>query len=55
MKSCHYCGFGDGIFCVEKFGTTRLREIGRQDIDSRLQQFKDLVNFEIELAEEKYD
>jgi sugar/nucleoside kinase (ribokinase family) len=53
MKSAIIIGSAMASFCVEKFGTTRLREIGRQDIDSRIQQFKDLVNFEIELAEEK--
>jgi len=37
-------------FCVEKFGTDRLKEIGHDDIDRRLQQFKELVNFEINLV-----
>ena len=36
-------------FCVEKFGPTRLKEITKEDIDIRLQQFKDLVSFDIEL------
>jgi sugar/nucleoside kinase (ribokinase family) len=53
MKSAIIVGSAMASFCVEKFGTTRLREIGRRDIDARIQQFKDLVNFEIELAEEK--
>jgi hypothetical protein len=37
-------------FCVEKFGPTRLKEITREDIDIRIQQFKELVSFEIELV-----
>jgi hypothetical protein len=36
-------------YCVEKFGPTRLKEINKEDIDKRIQQFKELVNFEIEL------
>jgi hypothetical protein len=37
-------------FCVEKFGTTRLKEISKADIDARIQQFVQLVNFDIELV-----
>jgi hypothetical protein len=37
-------------FCVEKFGPTRLKEITKEDINGRLQQFKDLVSFDIELV-----
>jgi sugar/nucleoside kinase (ribokinase family) len=51
MKSAIIVGSAMASFCVEKFGTTRLREIGRKEIDHRMQQFKDLVSFEIELAE----
>src|SRR5437764_6539060 len=53
MKSAIIVGSAMASFCVEKFGTTRLREIGRKDIEQRMQQFKNLVSFEIELAEEK--
>jgi hypothetical protein len=35
---------------VEKFGTQRLKEITKEDIDKRLMQFRQLVNFEIELV-----
>jgi hypothetical protein len=35
---------------VEKFGPVRLKEISRQDIDARIQQFVELVNFDIELV-----
>jgi hypothetical protein len=37
-------------YCVEKFGTERLRELSKQDIDSRLSQFVELVNFDINLV-----
>ena len=50
MKSAIIVGSAMASFCVEKFGTTRLREITKKDIDTRIQQFKDLVSFEIELT-----
>jgi hypothetical protein len=37
-------------FCVEKFGTERLRDLTKQEIDERIQQFVDLVNFDISLS-----
>jgi sugar/nucleoside kinase (ribokinase family) len=50
MKTAIIVGSAMASFCVEKFGTTRLKEIGWKDIESRIQQFKDLVNFDIELV-----
>jgi sugar/nucleoside kinase (ribokinase family) len=50
MKRAIIVGSAMASFCVEKFGPTRLKEITKVDIDRRLQQFKDLVNFEIELV-----
>jgi sugar/nucleoside kinase (ribokinase family) len=50
MKRGIIVGSAMASFCVEKFGATRLKEITPQDISSRIQQFKDLVNFEIELV-----
>jgi fructose-1-phosphate kinase PfkB-like protein len=50
MKSAIIVGSAMASFCVEKFGTTRLKEISRADIESRIQQFRDLVNFDIELG-----
>ena len=38
-------------FTCEKFGIERLVEITREDIDERIQQFVDLVDFDIELVE----
>jgi sugar/nucleoside kinase (ribokinase family) len=50
MKAAIIIGSAMASFCVEKFGTERLREITKEDIDVRLQQFQDLVNFEIVLG-----
>lgn len=49
MKTAIIIGSAMASFCVEKFGTERLREINKEDIDKRLAQFKELVNFDIEL------
>lgn len=50
MKTAIIIGSAMASFCVEKFGTERLRELSKEDIDIRLQQFQDLVNFDIELG-----
>jgi sugar/nucleoside kinase (ribokinase family) len=50
MKRAIIIGSAMASFCVEKFGPTRLKEITKEDIDVRIQQFKDLVSFEIELV-----
>ncbi len=50
MKSAIIIGSAIASFCVEKFGTTRLRELTRQNIDERVQQFVELVNFDIALV-----
>ena len=49
MKSGIIVGSAMASFCVEKFGTQRLREINRVDIDDRVQEFVQLVNFDITL------
>jgi sugar/nucleoside kinase (ribokinase family) len=49
MKSGIIVGSAMASFCVEKFGTQRLREINRVDIDERVQEFVQLVNFDITL------
>lgn len=49
MKRGIIVGSAMASFCVEKFGPTRLKEVTKSEIDSRIQQFKDLVSFEIEL------
>lgn len=50
MKRGIIVGSAMASFCVEKFGATRLKEITIEDIERRIQQFKELVNFEIELV-----
>ncbi len=50
MKTAIIIGSAMASFCVEKFGTTRMREITKEDINSRINQFVDLVNFEIKLV-----
>jgi sugar/nucleoside kinase (ribokinase family) len=50
MKRGVIVGSAMASFCVEKFGPTRLKEVTKEDIDKRIQQFKDLVSFEIELV-----
>jgi len=50
MKRGIIVGSAMASFCVEKFGPTRLKEITKEDINGRLQQFKDLVSFDIELV-----
>lgn len=50
MKTAIIVGSAMASFCVEKFGTERLREITKADIDDRLDEFVQLVNFDIELG-----
>jgi sugar/nucleoside kinase (ribokinase family) len=50
MKTAIIVGSAMASFCVEKFGPERLKEITKGDIDGRLQQFVDLVNFDISLV-----
>lgn len=37
-------------FCVEKFGTERMGNLNKDEVQKRLQQFKELTQFEIELS-----
>ena len=37
-------------FCVEKFGTERLVDLGREELDNRVQDFINLVQFDIALV-----
>lgn len=50
MKTAIIVGSAMASFCVEKFGTERLRGIGKPDIDGRLAEFVQLVNFDISLV-----
>jgi len=49
MKTAIIVGSAMASFCVEKFGPERLKEITKEQIDSRIRQFVELVNFDIEL------
>ncbi|HVB04386.1 MAG TPA: PfkB family carbohydrate kinase [Chitinophagaceae bacterium] len=49
LKSAIIVGSALASFCVEKFGTERLREIRLDDIHARIRQFVDLVHFDIDL------
>ena len=50
MKTAIIMGSAMASFCVEKFGTQRLTEITKRDIDERLEEFVELVNFDIDLV-----
>lgn len=50
MKTAIIVGSALASFCVEKFGPERLKEITKKDIDDRLAQFVQLVNFDIDLV-----
>src|SRR6476661_5314059 len=50
MKTAIIVGSAMASFCVEKFGTERLREINKSDIDERMEAFVQLVNFDISLV-----
>lgn len=50
MKSAIIIGSAMASFCVEKFGTKRLQELKREDIDDRIRKFQDLTKFDIELG-----
>lgn len=50
MKTAIIVGSAMASFCVEKFGPTRLKEISYEDIESRIDEFVELVNFDISLV-----
>jgi len=47
MKTAIIVGSAMASFCVEKFGPERLKEINKGEIEDRIRQFVDLVNFDI--------
>jgi len=49
MKRAVIHGSAMASFCVEKFGTERLKELKINDVESRLQEFVNLVQFDISL------
>jgi sugar/nucleoside kinase (ribokinase family) len=50
MKRAIIYGSAMASFCVEKFGLERVIELNQTEIDERVQQFVDLVQFDIELV-----
>ena len=50
MKRAVIAGSNLASFCVEKFGTVRMENLEKEEIQNRLLQFKQLTQFEIELS-----
>jgi sugar/nucleoside kinase (ribokinase family) len=50
MKTAIIVGSALASFCVEKFGPERLKEITKEDINTRLAEFVQLANFDIDLV-----
>ncbi|WP_291911795.1 PfkB family carbohydrate kinase [Chitinophaga sp. CB10] len=50
MKTAIIVGSAMASFCVEQFGTGRIREVSKEEINSRINQFVQLVNFDIDLV-----
>jgi sugar/nucleoside kinase (ribokinase family) len=50
MKNAVIYGSTLASFCVEKFGTQRMENLDHQEVYLRLQEFKNLTQFEIELS-----
>ena len=50
MKNAVIYGSTLASFCVEKFGTERMETLTRAEVNKRLQQFKDLTQFDIKLT-----
>ncbi len=50
MKRALIFGSAMASLCVEKFGTERLLDLSQDDVNSRVQEFIDLAQFEIKLA-----
>lgn len=50
MKNAVIYGSTLASFCVEKFGTERMESLTKDEVYKRLQQFKDLTQFDIKLT-----
>ena len=50
MKRAIIYGSCLASFCVEKFGTQRMEHLTKNEIDLRLQKFKSLTQYDLELA-----
>ena len=50
MKNAIIYGSNLASFCVEKFGTERMEELSKEEVQTRLHAFKQLTQFDIELV-----
>ncbi len=50
MKTAIIVGSAMASFCVEKFGPQRMKEISKKEIDERMAEFVELVNFDIDIV-----
>lgn len=50
MKNAIIYGSNLASFCVEKFGTERMQELTPEEVNNRLQAFKELTQFDIKLS-----
>ncbi|MCL7764322.1 PfkB family carbohydrate kinase [Polaribacter sp. Z014] len=50
MKNAIIYGSNLASFCVEKFGTERMQELTAKEVKKRLQAFKELTQFDIEIS-----
>jgi sugar/nucleoside kinase (ribokinase family) len=50
MKNAIIYGSNLASFCVEKFGTDRFKNLSKDQVNQRLQQFKQLTQFDIEFS-----
>ena len=49
LKNAVIYGSNLASFCVERFGTERMKDLKKEEVEARLQQFKELTQFNIEL------
>ena len=49
MKKAIIHGSNLASFCVEKFGTERMENLQKAEVQQRLKQFKALTQFDIEI------
>jgi hypothetical protein len=50
MKNAIIYGSNLASFCVEKFGTERMQDLTEAEVKIRLQAFKELTQFDIEIS-----
>jgi sugar/nucleoside kinase (ribokinase family) len=50
MKRAIIYGSATASFCVEKFGTEKLTQLNKSEVEERIQEFVDLVQFDISLV-----